>query len=159
MRSSCCITGRRSPKAPPRRWHAIRASSTATSAPPMLEIRELDLFYREAQALDRVSLAVAAREIVAIVGSNGAGKTSLIHAIFGMARPSRGSIAFEGREIAGMPSHRICDLGIGQVAEGRQIFPTLSVLENLEMGAVVPRARAGARKALERVYALFPRLA
>jgi len=125
----------------------------------MLEIRELDLFYGEAQALDRVSLAVAAREIVAIVGSNGAGKTSLIHAIFGMARPSRGSIAFEGREIAGMPSHRICDLGIGQVAEGRQIFPTLSVIENLEMGAVVPRARAGARKALERVYALFPRLA
>ena len=125
----------------------------------MLEIRELDLFYGEAQALDRVSLTVGAREIVAIVGANGAGKTSLIRAIFGMARIAQGSIHFEGREIAGLSSHSICDLGVGQVAEGRQIFPTMSVLENLEMGAVVPRARMGARQALERVYALFPRLA
>ena len=125
----------------------------------MLEIRDLELFYGQAQALERVSLRVEAREIVAIVGSNGAGKTSLIRAVFGMARPARGSIAFEGREITGLASHRICDLGIGQVAEGRQIFPTMSVAENLEMGAVVPRARAGAGRALERVYALFPRLA
>jgi branched-chain amino acid transport system ATP-binding protein len=125
----------------------------------MLTVRGLDLFYGDAQALDQVSLSVEAREIVAIVGSNGAGKTSLIRAIFGMAAPTRGSILFEGREIVGLPAHRICDLGIGQVAEGRQIFPTLSVRENLEMGAVVPRARAGARRALDRVHALFPRLA
>ena len=125
----------------------------------MLEVLELELFYGEAQALDRVSLAVAAREIVAIVGANGAGKTSLIRAIFGMARAAHGSIQFEGQEIGGLPSHRICDLGVGQVAEGRQIFPTMTVLENLEMGAVVPRARAGARRSLERVCALFPRLA
>jgi branched-chain amino acid transport system ATP-binding protein len=125
----------------------------------MLTVRDLDLFYGDAQALDQVSLSVRAREVVAIVGSNGAGKTSLIRAIFGMAMPARGSIVFEGREIAGLPAHRICDLGIGQVAEGRQIFPTLSVRENLEMGAVVPRARAGAGRALDRVHALFPRLA
>jgi branched-chain amino acid transport system ATP-binding protein len=125
----------------------------------MLTVRGLDLFYGEAQALDQVSLSIEAREIVAIVGSNGAGKTSLIRAIFGMATPARGSILFEGREIVGLPAHRICDLGIGQVAEGRQIFPTLSVRENLEMGAVVPRARAGARQALDRVHAIFPRLA
>jgi len=124
----------------------------------MLSIRELDLFHGDAQALDRVSLEVGAGEIVAIVGSNGAGKTSLIRTVFGMHRAARGSIRFEAREIGDLPPHRICDLGIGQVAEGRQVFPSLSVLENLEMGAVVPRARAGARRALERVYALFPRL-
>jgi branched-chain amino acid transport system ATP-binding protein len=124
----------------------------------MLAVEGLDLFYDDAQVLDGVSLDVAAGEIVAIVGANGAGKTSLIRAIFGMARARRGSIRFEGREIAGWPPHRICDLGLGQVAEGRQIFPNMSVLENLEMGAVVPRARAGAAQALTRVLAMFPRL-
>ena len=125
----------------------------------MLVIRDLDLFYGDAQALDGVSLEVKSNEIVAIVGSNGAGKTSLIRAIAGMLKPPRGSIAFEGVEIAGHPSHLICDLGIGQVPEGRQIFPTMTVIENLEMGAVIPRARAGAKAAMERVMALFPRLA
>ncbi len=124
----------------------------------MLSVANLDLFYGDAQALDDVSLEVAAGEVVAIVGANGAGKTSLIRTIFGMHRPNRGQITFEGRAIAGEPSHRICDLGIGQVAEGRQVFPTMTVGENLEMGAAVPRARAGAAAALERVLTLFPRL-
>jgi branched-chain amino acid transport system ATP-binding protein len=125
----------------------------------MLALSDIDLFYGDAQALDGVSLEVAAGEIVAIIGANGAGKTSLIRTIFGMEKPRRGSIRFEGREIAGSPPHRICDLGIGQVAEGRQIFPNMTVRENLEMGAVVPRARAGAAAAMARVFALFPRLA
>ncbi|MGO8919532.1 MAG: ABC transporter ATP-binding protein [Stellaceae bacterium] len=125
----------------------------------MLEIAGLDLFYGDAQALDGVSLSVAAGEIVAIVGANGAGKTSLIRTVFGMEQPRRGSIRFEGREIAGTPPHRICNLGIGQVAEGRQVFPNMTVHENLEMGAAVPRARAGAGAALARVLALFPPLA
>ena len=124
----------------------------------MLELSNLDLFYGDAQALDSVSLTVAEREIVAIIGANGAGKSSLIRSIFGMERPRRGSIRFEGREIAGAPPHVICNLGIGQVAEGRQIFPNMTVRENLDMGAVVPRARAGAAQAMERVFALFPRL-
>jgi branched-chain amino acid transport system ATP-binding protein len=124
----------------------------------MLTVRDLDLFYGDAQALDGVAIEIAEREIVAIVGANGAGKTSLIRTIAGMHRPARGSIRFEGEEIAGQPSHRICDLGIGQVAEGRQIFPNMSVLENLEMGAVVKRARHGKLAALEHAYALFPRL-
>jgi branched-chain amino acid transport system ATP-binding protein len=124
----------------------------------MLELDGVDLFYGDAQALDGVSLSVAEGEIVAIIGANGAGKSSLIRTIFGMERPQRGSIRFEGREIAGAPPHRICNLGIGQVAEGRQVFPNMSVRENLDMGAVVPRARAGAAAALERVYDLFPRL-
>jgi branched-chain amino acid transport system ATP-binding protein len=125
----------------------------------MLAVRDLDLFYDDAQALDSVSVTVGSGEIVAIIGANGAGKSSLIRAIFGMEKPARGSIRFEEREIRGLPSHVICNLGIGQVAEGRQIFPSLTVRENLEMGAVPPRARAGAAAAMDRVFALFPRLA
>jgi branched-chain amino acid transport system ATP-binding protein len=125
----------------------------------MLRVADLDLFYGDAQALDDIALDIAQGEIVAIVGANGAGKTSLIRTIAGMQRPSRGSIRFENAEVAGQPSHRICDLGIGQVAEGRQIFPNMSVLENLEMGAVIRRARQQRRQSLERAYALFPRLA
>jgi len=124
----------------------------------MLEIRNVDLFYGDAQALDQVSLEVGDGEVVAIVGANGAGKSSLIRTIFGMHRPARGEIRFEGRNIVGEPAHRICNLGIGQVAEGRQIFPSMTVGENLEMGAVVPRARSGAAAALARILDLFPRL-
>src|SRR5262249_19802204 len=82
-----------------------------------------------------------------------------IRTIAGMHRPARGRIVFRGIDIAGWPSHRVCDLGIGQVAEGRQVFPTLSVAENLAMGAMLPRARAGRARNLERVLALFPVLA
>ncbi|MCM8736355.1 ABC transporter ATP-binding protein [Azospirillum sp. A1-3] len=124
----------------------------------MLTISDLDLYYGDAQALDGVTLQVAAGQTTAIVGANGAGKTSLIRAISGILKPARGSIRFKDREIAGLPSHVVCDLGIGQVAEGRQIFPTLSVRENLEMGAVIPRARSNARQTYDRVLDLFPRL-
>ena len=124
----------------------------------MLTISDLDLCYGDAQALDGVSIAVGEGEVTAIVGANGAGKTSLIRTIAGIQRPARGSIRFRGQEIAGLPSHVVCNLGIGQVAEGRQIFPTLSVRENLEMGAVIPRARAGAAATFDRVLGMFPRL-
>jgi len=125
----------------------------------MLEVAGLDLFYGDAQALDDVSLEVAESEIVAIVGANGAGKSSLIRTIFGMERARRGSIRFRGTEVSAAPPHRICDMGLGQVAEGRQIFPNMSVIENLEMGAVVPRARAGRDATLDKMLTLFPRLA
>jgi len=124
----------------------------------MLSVRDLDLFYGDAQALADVSLEIAAGDIVAIVGANGAGKTSLIRTIAGMHRPARGRIVFRSHDIAGWPSHRVCDLGIGQVAEGRQVFPTLTVAENLDMGAMLPRARGQRGRNLERVHALFPRL-
>ena len=124
----------------------------------MLSVDGLDLYYGDAQALDQVSLEVPAGEIVAIVGANGAGKSSLIRSIAGIERPRAGRIVFKGRDITGLPSHRVCDLGIGQVAEGRQVFPTLTVEENLQMGALLPRARSQARPTLERVYAMFPRL-
>ena len=125
----------------------------------MLEIRDLDLFYGDAQALDGVSLAVPEKSIVAIVGANGAGKSSLIRSVAGIERSRRGSISFRGVEIAGLPSHKVCDLGIGQVPEGRQIFPTMSVIDNLEVGGMLPRAKAEAKRTLERVFAMFPRLA
>jgi branched-chain amino acid transport system ATP-binding protein len=125
----------------------------------MLRVEDLDVFYGDAQALDGVSLEIEQGAIVAIVGANGAGKTSLIRTIAGMHRPSRGHIVFGGTDIAGWPSHRVCNLGIGQVAEGRQIFPTLTVAENLEMGALLPRARARRAENRKRVLALFPVLA
>jgi len=125
----------------------------------LLAVRDLDLYYGDAQALAGVTLEVPRGEIVAIVGANGAGKSSLIRSIAGIEKPRRGTIRFAGNLISGLESHQICDLGIGQVAEGRQLFPTLSVEENLEMGAMLPRARKGARAMRAEVYALFPRLA
>ena len=97
------------------------------TAAPHLVVEDLDLFYGDAQALDRVSLEVPKGAIVAIVGANGAGKSSLIRTIAGIEVPRAGAITFNGEPLAGLGSHVICDRGIGQVAEGRQIFPTLSV--------------------------------
>ncbi len=125
----------------------------------MLKVADLDLFYGDAQALDGVSLEVPQGAVVAIVGANGAGKSSLIRTIHGIEKPRAGRIAFDGQDITGWPSHRICDLGVGQVAEGRQIFPSLSVTDNLEMGAFIPRGRAKRRDTLDKVLAMFPRLA
>jgi branched-chain amino acid transport system ATP-binding protein len=124
----------------------------------MLSVETIDVFYGDAQALDGVSLEVEEGAIVAIVGANGAGKTSLIRTIAGMNRPARGAIRYRGHDIAGWPSHKVCNLGIGQVAEGRQVFPTLTVAENLDTGAMLPRAKAGREKNRERVLAMFPRL-
>jgi branched-chain amino acid transport system ATP-binding protein len=124
-----------------------------------LSVRELDLFYGDAQALSGVSLEVPAGEIVAIVGANGAGKSSLIRCIAGIERARAGRITLAGRDITSLDSHRVCDLGIGQVAEGRQVFPSLTVEENLKMGAMLPRARGRAPRSMAEVYAMFPRLA
>jgi branched-chain amino acid transport system ATP-binding protein len=125
----------------------------------MLHVEQLDVFYGDVQALDNVSLDVEDGAIVAIIGANGAGKTTLIRALAGMNRSAAGRVVFRGENILGWPSHRICNLGIGQVAEGRQIFPTLTVDENLDIGAMLPRAHAGRAKNRERVLALFPVLA
>ncbi len=124
----------------------------------MLRVEALDLDHGDARALTGVSIEAPRGEIVAIVGANGAGKTSLIRAIAGMHKPTAGRILFKDVDITGWSSDRVCDLGLGQVAEGRQVFPTLSVRDNLLMGAMVPRARARRVANLERMYAMFSRL-
>ena len=125
----------------------------------MLSVSHLDLFYGDAQALADVSLEIKEKEIVAIIGANGAGKTSLIRAIAGIQPCRSGNIAFNGKQISGLESHQICNLGVGQVAEGRQVFPTLSIRDNLEVGAMLPRARRDAKRTLDEVFTMFPRLA
>src|SRR3954465_700528 len=125
----------------------------------MLTVEGLEVSYGDVRALDGVSLEVAEGAIVAIVGANGAGKTTLIRTIAGMLGRAKGRIIPRDETIGGLESHRVCNLGVGQVAEGRQVFPTLTVLENLEMGAMLPRARADQAKNLARVLALSPVLA
>src|SRR5260221_8124146 len=122
----------------------------------MLRVCDIDVFYGDAQALDRVSIDVEEGKIVAIVGANGAGKTSLIRTIAGMQRPARGRITFRGTDITGWPSHRICNAGIGQVAEGRQVFATLTVRENLEVAALLRRARGPRAPSPPRGVCVFP---
>ena len=125
----------------------------------LLEVENLDLYYGDAQALAGVSLSVDTGKIVAIVGANGAGKSSLIRTIAGIEKPRSGQVRFKGADITRLESFATCNLGIGQVAEGRQIFPSLTVLENLEMGGLLPRARSKARQTIDEVFALFPRMA
>ncbi len=125
----------------------------------MLSVEGVDLFYGDAQALAEVSLEVPDGGLAALVGANGAGKSSLIRAIAGMERPRAGKITFRGRDITGNDPHVTAGLGVGHVAEGRQIFPSLTVQENLEIGALLARARAKAKESMQEVFALFPRLA
>jgi branched-chain amino acid transport system ATP-binding protein len=125
----------------------------------VLRVHALDLYYGDAQALAGVTLEVPEREIVAIVGANGAGKTSLIRTIAGIERARAGRVEFKGQDITRLESHAICNLGVGQVAEGRQIFPTLTVADNLDLGAALPRAKARRKQTLDEIYAMFPVLA
>src|SRR5690606_38615167 len=124
------------------------------SGAPILSIRDLNLFYGDAAALEDVAIDVGAGEIVAIIGANGAGKSSLIRTIHGIEKPRRGRILFKGQDIAGWPSHKVANLGIGQVAEGRQIFAGLTVEENLDVGGFLPRGRAAKARNRDRVYSL-----
>jgi branched-chain amino acid transport system ATP-binding protein len=122
----------------------------------LLEVKSLCGFYDDVQALHDVSLIVNEREIVAIVGANSAGKTTLLAAISGLLPRTTGEIVFKGEQMLGRPAHQIIERGIAHVMEGRQIFPFMTVLENLEMGCYTPRARADRVKTLGEVYELFP---
>ena len=122
----------------------------------MLTVANLQTAYGAAQVLFDISFSVGPGEVVTLLGRNGMGKTTTVNTIMGLVRPRRGEIAFEGRALAGLPPYRIAQCGIGLVPEGRQVFPTLSVHENLVATAA---ARSGPpRWTLERVYELFPRL-
>src|SRR5215213_9394274 len=120
----------------------------------LLQVENLEVSYGEARALNGISFAVENGSLFAIVGSNGAGKTSLVRSIGGMLRPKAGHIFFDGVDTTNLESSATCELGIGQVAEGRQIFPSLTVEENLLLGAALKRASGKRKKNSERVYAM-----
>jgi branched-chain amino acid transport system ATP-binding protein len=125
----------------------------------MLEINDLSVSYGGLAALRGVSLAIAEGQFIAIVGPNGAGKTTLFKAISGVVPAGAGTIAFEGRDLLAVPPHERAHLGIAHVPEGRQVFASLTVAENLEMGAYSSRGQAEWQRNIERIYALFPVLA
>jgi branched-chain amino acid transport system ATP-binding protein len=125
----------------------------------MLRIDQLVVSYQHLKALRNVSLEVRANELVALIGSNGAGKTTLLNTISGLLRCIEGSITLDGLEFKRFSPDQICALGIIQVPEGRKLFPKMTVLENLQMGAYLPGARAIYKTSLQKVFDLFPRLA
>jgi len=124
----------------------------------MLEVSGLDAGYGDVQVLFGAALSVHQGEVVALLGSNGAGKTTLIRAVTGLIRPRSGSVSFAGDRIDTLTAHEVVDRGIACVPEGRQVFPQMSVEENLLLGSFLRRARAGRARNLERIFALFPRL-
>jgi branched-chain amino acid transport system ATP-binding protein len=124
----------------------------------LLKVNEIDVFYGDLQALRKASIEVNPGEVVSVIGSNGAGKSTLLRSISGILRPRRGKIAFNAEEISQVPTFRIVEHGISHVPEGRQIFPTMTVLENLEMGAQFPRTKKVKAETLEQVFTYFPRL-
>src|SRR3989454_2221945 len=123
----------------------------------MLELADVHTYYGNIQALRGVSLAVAPGEIVTLIGGNGAGKTTTLRTILGTARARRGTVSFNGQRLDTLATDRIVRLGIAQSPEGRRIFPRMTVLENLELGAFAPPARAAVASDLQRVLALLPR--
>ncbi len=132
--------------------------SDLPSTTPLLEVRDLEVRYGGIRALNGISLSVPAGSIVTLIGANGAGKSTTLRALSGLVPPSAGSIRFDGAEISGMPAHRIVAAGLAHVPEGRLVFPELTVLENLRMGAYLRNDRKGIAGDLEWVGEFFPRL-
>jgi branched-chain amino acid transport system ATP-binding protein len=122
----------------------------------MLSVEKLSVAYAGVTVLRDISLTVTEGEIVSVVGANGGGKTTLLKTLSGLLKPSSGSIEFMGGKIHELPPHEICKRRLIQVPEGRQLFPKMKVIHNLEMGAYLSEARKSAAQSLERVYALFP---
>jgi branched-chain amino acid transport system ATP-binding protein len=124
----------------------------------MLEVHDLQVAYGQAPALWGVSFSLRARELLCVVGPNGAGKTTLINALAGVLRSRGGRIVLEGRDITALPPHRFCEAGLAIVPEGRRLFGSMSVLENLEIGSLLAAAKAKRSESIEQVLALFPAL-
>ncbi len=122
----------------------------------MLEISHIDVYYGDLQALWDINLSIGNGEIVTLVGSNGAGKSTVMKTISGLLKPKNGSINFEGIRLDRLPAHRIVELGVSMVPEGRGIFPRMTVLENMEVGASVRRARKVRHDTISWIYELFP---
>jgi len=125
----------------------------------MLSIENIDVFYNELQALWSVSMLVNEGEIVALIGPNGAGKTTTLRIVSGLLKPASGNVRFLDHPLNKEPPHKIVELGISQVPESGKIFTGMSVFENLELGAFLPKARKEKNQSLEWVFGIFPRLA
>ena len=124
----------------------------------MLEIKDLEVYYGMIQAIKGISFEVNQGEVIALIGANGAGKTTILHTISGLIAPKKGSITFEGQEITKIPAHKIVENGLAQVPEGRRVFPSLSVLQNLKLGAYTRKDKKEIDDTLKMIYERFPRL-
>jgi branched-chain amino acid transport system ATP-binding protein len=126
---------------------------------PVLRVEDVHTFYGSIEALKGISLDVHDGEIVTLIGANGAGKSTMLRSINGLNHPRQGKIFFQGTDVTSMPPHQIVKRGISQSPEGRKLFPRMTVIENLEMGAFQRNDRAGIKEDMDRVFSLFPRLA
>lgn len=124
----------------------------------MLEIRDLEVYYGVIQAIKGISFEVGEGEVIALIGANGAGKTTTLHTISGLIAPKSGTVTFEGKDITKTPAHKIVSCGIAQVPEGRRVFASLSVYQNLKMGAYTRNDKGEIEETLQMVYERFPRL-
>ncbi len=124
----------------------------------MLEIKDIEVFYGVIQAIKGISFEVNEGEVIALIGANGAGKTTILHTITGLLSPKKGSVIFEGKDITKVPAHKIVSLGMAHVPEGRRVFAELSVYQNLKMGAYTRKDKSEIAQTLEMVYKRFPRL-
>lgn len=125
----------------------------------MLEVKDLYVSYGMIAALKGISFEVNEGEVIALIGANGAGKTTTLHTLTGLLHAKSGSITFDGKELTKTPAHKIVEMGIAHVPEGRRVFQNLTVLDNLKLGAFTRKDKAGIAKDIEEVYELFPRLA
>jgi branched-chain amino acid transport system ATP-binding protein len=128
------------------------------STKPVLQVQDIHTYYGAIEALKGITLEVYDGEIVTLIGSNGAGKTTTLRSISGIVPPRTGHIVYQGRDITGLAGHQVAAMGIAHSPEGRRIFPRMTVLENLEMGAFTRRDQAAIRADVDRVYEMFPRL-
>lgn len=124
----------------------------------MLEVKDIEVYYGVIRALKGISFEVNQGEVIALIGANGAGKTTTLHTLTGLIKAKSGSIIFEGKDITKMPAHKIVEMGIAHVPEGRRVFSQLSVYENLKMGAYTRKDKNEIAQALKTVYSRFPRL-
>ena len=125
----------------------------------MLEVKDLEVYYGMIRAIKGISFEVNKGEVIALIGANGAGKTTILHTISGLLTPKAGTVTFEGKDITGTPGYKIVSMGMAHVPEGRRVFQQLSVLQNLKMGAYTRKDKNEIAQTLEMVYSRFPRLA
>ena len=124
----------------------------------MLEVKDLQVYYGMIQAIKGISFEVNQGEVIALIGANGAGKTTILHTVSGLLTPKKGSVIFEGQDITKVPAHKIVSMGMAHVPEGRRVFAQLSVYDNLKMGAYTRSDKNEIEETLEMVYKRFPRL-